>query len=88
MGVINTKGLVLGNPSSRAAAVRRHEEMTQDVTELLSWGVSPEEIAARLDLTSQALARRFERRGQTDLARPFNAAAYRIRARRNGVAPR
>jgi hypothetical protein len=51
----------------------------QDVAELLSWGVSVDEICRRLDTTPTALARQMYRHGHKDLANVFNRVASRER---------
>lgn len=63
-----------GTAASVAASQARHAEITEDVNFLLSTGATAEDVAARLDTTVGALARRFYRHGQPDLARGFNRA--------------
>lgn len=71
-----------GTAASVAASQARHAEITEDVTWLLDTGVTAEDVATRLDTTVGALARRFYRHGQTDLARRFNRAEKASRAHR------
>ena len=65
--------------ATTAAAHARLAAMIEDVEWLLSDGVDPEQVAARVGSNVQAIARRLYRAGRHDLARPFERLAQQRR---------
>lgn len=51
-----------------------HTDVTEDVRFLLAAGTHPDVIAARLDTTVAALAKRFQRHGPAELSAVFGRA--------------